>query len=204
MACDPHAMSSFHVLRAYLRARAEISDAEFAAMEPRFVARTLASGGVLQRAGEPARWGAFVARGCLRRYALDEDGGEHVVQFAPEEWWMSDLESLASGGPARFFIDAIEASDVLLVTPRDHQRLLADVPGFAEAFRRGLETSTAAKDRRIADGLTLTAEERYVEFGRAYPSIAGRVPMKMLASYLGMTPETLSRIRRARRGTDRP
>jgi CRP-like cAMP-binding protein len=192
-------MSSFDVLRDYLRQRAEISDAELAAMAPRFTPRALAAGEVLQRAGEPARWGAFVTRGCLRRYALDADGGEHVVQFAPEGWWLSDLESLGSGAPSRFFIDAIEASEVLLLTAADHQRLVDEVPGFATAFRRGLAASAAAKDRRIVDALARSAEERYEEFRRTYPSIAARVPLKMLASYLGMTPETLSRVRRPRR-----
>jgi CRP-like cAMP-binding protein len=192
-------MPPFQVLRAYLRARASITDAELAAMEPRFTPRTLAAGEVLQRAGEPARWGAFVARGLLRRYAIDADGFEHVVQFAPEEWWLSDLESLATGGPSAFFIDAIEPSEVLLLTPGDHQQLLEQVPGFAEAFRRGLQASAVAKDRRIVDALARSADGRYEAFRRTYPSIAARVPLKMLASYLGMTPETLSRVRRPRR-----
>ena len=196
-------MSSFQILRDYLAQRAVISDAEFAAMVPAFTPRTLAAGEVLQRAGEAARWGAFVTRGCLRRYALDPEGGEHVIQFAPERWWLSDLESLASGGPSRFFIDAIETSEVLLVTPVEHQRLIEEVPGFAAAFRSGLQASAVAKDRRIVDRLTLSADERYEEFRHAYPSLVGRVPLKMLASYLGMTPETLSRIRRPPAGRRR-
>jgi CRP-like cAMP-binding protein len=200
MASAAARMSGFPELRDYLRRRAPISDAEFAAMEPAFTPCTLEAGDVLQRAGDPARWGAFVARGCLRSYVIDADGDEHVVQFAPEEWWLADIASLTSGAPSAYFIDAIEASEVLLIAPRDHQRLIEQIPGYGAAFRGGLQASAVAKDRRIVDTLTRTAEERYEEFRRMYPSIVRRVPQKMLASYLGMTPETLSRIRRLRRG----
>jgi CRP-like cAMP-binding protein len=192
-------MAAFDVLRAYLSARATITDDEFGFVEQAFVPRLLRSGDVLQRAGEPARWGAFVASGCLRSYAIDSSGDEHIIQFAPEEWWLADLESLASGQPSRYFFDAIEPSEVLLIDPPSQQRLIDRVPGYAASFRVGLQRHAAAKDRRIVDTLSTSAEERYREFLQAYPSIAQRVSQRMLASYLGITPETLSRIRNPRR-----
>jgi CRP-like cAMP-binding protein len=192
-------MAAFDVLRAYLSARATITDDEFGFVEQAFVPRLLRSGDVLQRAGEPARWGTFVASGCLRSYAIDSSGDEHIIQFAPEEWWLADLESLASGQPSRYFFDAIEPSEVLLIDPPSQQRLIDRVPGYAASFRVGLQRHAAAKDRRIVDTLSTSAEERYREFLQAYPSIAQRVSQRMLASYLGITPETLSRIRNPRR-----
>jgi CRP-like cAMP-binding protein len=188
-------MDPFEVLRAYLLRRVPIADGDLALMKTLFVARTLRAGDVMQRAGEPAQFGIFVARGCLRSYVIDNKGVERIVQFAPEEWWLSDIESLSTGKPSQYFVDAIENSDVLLLSLQAHQQLITQVPGYAASMRSGLERHSAAKDKRIVGTLTRTAEERYQEFLDTYPSIALRVPQWMLASYLGISPETVSRIR---------
>jgi CRP-like cAMP-binding protein len=143
-----------------------------------------------------AKYAAFVARGCLRTYVIDTGGSEHIVSFAAETWWVSDNVSLASGTPSQYFIDAVENSELLLIEPAGHERLVEKAPGYAAAFRRGLQRHAAAKDQRIVSALSASAEERYLEFLETYPTIAARVPQKMLASYLGMSPETVSRIRR--------
>jgi CRP-like cAMP-binding protein len=93
-------------------------------------------------------------------------------------------------------MDAIEDSELLLIDPPSHQRLLDNIPGYAAAFRTGLQRHAAAKDRRIINALSTSAEERYVDFIETYPSIALRVPQWMVASYLGISPETVSRIRK--------
>jgi CRP-like cAMP-binding protein len=140
---------------------------------------------------------AFVASGCLRSYVIDDKGKEHIVQFAPETWWLSDNASLASGSPSQYFIDAIADSEVLLIDPPSHQQLLQRVPGYAQAFQTGIQKHSAAKDLRIVNALTTSAEERYLAFLATYPSIVARVPQWMLASYLGISPETLSRVRKS-------
>lgn len=188
--------SAFGVLRAYLEARAVFSDADFERVRAAFTYRRLGAHEFLQRAGDVARSAAFVARGCLRNYVIDAKGKEHIVQFAPETWWLADATSLNNGTPSNYFIDAVEDSEVLLIEGRGHQGLVDNVAGYAAAFRTGLQRHAAAKDQRIASSLSATAEERYTEFLRVYPSIVQRVPQMMLASYLGMTPETLSRIRK--------
>lgn len=188
-------MNGFDVLRTYLLRRAPVSDEEFALMKGIFVARTVRAGDYLQRAGDPAQFGMFVARGCLRSYVIDGKGVERIVQFAPEEWWLSDIESLLTGKPSQYFVDAIEDSEVLLLSPAGHQQLVRQVPGYAASLRAGLERHTAAKDKRIVGTLTRSAAERYQEFLETYPSIALRVPQWMVASYLGISPETVSRIR---------
>src|SRR5262244_3985576 len=103
-------MASFDVLRAYLDARATFTDADHAAVRAAFLTRRLAAGEFLQRAGEVTRHAAFVATGCLRNFVIDAKGKEHVVQFAPETWWLADNKSLATGAPSQYFIDAIEDS----------------------------------------------------------------------------------------------
>src|SRR5262245_42585931 len=191
---------AFAVLQTYLQARAEFSDAEFDLIGTMFAVKNLRAGEALQRAGEVAKCAAFVARGCLRSYVIDSKGKEHVVQFAPETWWLADNSSLASGKASQYFFDAIEDSDVLLIDPPSHESLVERIPGYAAAFRRGLQKHAAAKDQRIVNSLSTTAEERYLDFLATYPSIATRVPQWMVASYLGVTPETISRIRKSLAG----
>ena len=189
-------MSAFDTLRAYLEARATFTERDVDIVRQGFRVRSLSAGDFLQRAGEVATYAAFVARGCLRSYVIDEKGKEHIVQFAPEHWWICDSTGLESGAPSRYFIDAVEDSEVMLIDGPSHERVLARVPVYAAAFRIGLQNHAAAKDRRIVSALAASAEERYVEFLKTYPSIALRVPQTMIASYLGMTPETISRIRK--------
>ncbi len=188
--------AAFGVLRDFLEVRATFSETDFDILNRAFVVKRLAAGEFLQRASEVTRHAAFVASGCLRSYVIDAKGREHIVQFAPETWWLADATSLMTGAPSPYFVDAIEDSELLLLDPPSHQRLIEEVPGYATAFRTGIHRHAAAKDQRIVSSLSATAEERYLEFLSVYPSIVQRVPQSMLASYLGMTPETLSRIRK--------
>jgi CRP/FNR family transcriptional regulator, anaerobic regulatory protein len=188
--------AAFEVLRTYLEVRAVFDDDDFAFVREAFLYQRLAAGEFLQRAGDVSRHAVFVASGCLRNYVIDPKGKEHIVQFAPETWWLADSNSLQTGAPSSYFIDALEDSELLLIDGPSHLALVDRVPGYAAAFRTGLQKHAAAKDQRIVSALSASAEERYLEFLRVYPSIAQRVPQNMLASYLGMTPETVSRIRK--------
>jgi CRP-like cAMP-binding protein len=191
-------MSAFDSLRAYLQARAAFTAEELAFMETLFVPKPLLAGEFLQRAGEVAKYAAFVTTGCLRSYVIDGKGKEHIVQFAPENWWLGDAASAMSGTPSQYFIDAVEDSNLLLLDAPSHQLVLERVPAYGASMRVGLQRAAEAKDQRIVNSLTTSAEERYEAFLAKYPSIALLVPQWMLASYLGVSPETLSRVRKSR------
>ena len=188
--------SSLEVLRAYLEARGSFTSDELRFIRSMFVPMTLRAGDFLQRAGAPARHSAFVAKGFLRTYTIDADGKEHIVKFAPETWWVTDLVSLNTGAASEYFVQAIEDSDLLVTDMKSHETIVETVPGYAAAYRKGLQKHTAAKDKRIVSSLSASAQDRYLQFLETYPTLIARVPQWMLASYLGVTPETVSRIRR--------
>lgn len=186
----------FDVLLSYFRQRMPLTGTQEQLIQDLFIPRHLEKGELLLREGEVARYGAFVVRGCLRSYVVDNSGKEHIIQFAPETWWLTDTNSILNQVPTLYFMDALESTDVLLIDLPGHKRLMEDIPGFAASFMSGMQKHTAAKDKRIISSLTATAEERFRNFLQTYPSIAQRVPQHMLASYLGLSPETLSRVRK--------
>jgi len=186
----------FDILFAYFEKGFPLTEKDISLMRSVFLERRIKKGHFLQREGEKARYGAFVTRGFLRSYIIDNKGKEHIVQFAPENWWISDKSGTTEGETTSFFIDAIEDTDALLIDTAGHNKLIENMPGYAAMFQSGIQKRGAAKDKRIVHSLSATAEERYNDFLKTYPSIAMRVPQHMLASYLGITPETLSRIRK--------
>lgn len=123
------------------------------------------------------------------------------MYFSAERSWVGDIHSARAMRPTRFHIDAIEPAELLIITLANFDRLLDKFPDIARGYQLGLERGSAARERRIALSLNSTAEERYADFIERHPSIASRIPQRMLASYLGITPETLSRVRRKRRAT---
>lgn len=185
-----------HVLRTHFERNGPITDEQFDLIQSKFIARELKRGEFLLREGEIARYGAFIAKGCLRSYVLDNKGKPHIIQFAPENWWLTDTDSIMNNKPSIYFMEAIEDTFLFLLDPPSHIALLQQSATYAAQFQTGLQKHAAAKDKRIVASLSATAEERYKDFMETYPSIVQRVPQHMLASYLGVSPETLSRIRK--------
>ncbi|MBW3544441.1 MAG: Crp/Fnr family transcriptional regulator [Bacteroidetes bacterium] len=139
----------------------------------------------------------FVVKGCLRSYVIDEKGKEHIIQFAPENWWISEQISLIKKEPAMYFIDAVEDTDYLALDEQFFPEFGRIVPGAAEFSSRLQLNSLRSFQKRLVSHLSDTGEQRYLSFIRTYPSLALRLPQKMIASYLGVMPESLSRIRKS-------
>ena len=151
----------------------------------------------LLRDGEICRYSAFVISGCLRGYTVDKNGMEHVLSFAPADWWMGDMYSLISQRPGILNIEALEDTKTICLLKTNQEKLYAEVPKFERFFRILTEKSLVANQQRLIDNMSLTAEERYRIFCKRYPTLIDNLPHKQIAGYIGVTPEFFSRMRSA-------
>jgi len=138
----------------------------------------------------------FIISGCTKTFYLDAGGQEHVVLFAIEDWWTSDMGSFTTQTPADFNVQCIENTELIEITYDDSEELFLKIPKLERFFRKIVEKAYAASQKRIIRSFSLNAKEQYLYFKEQYPTIEQRVPQYMIASYLGMTPEGLSRIRK--------
>jgi len=186
----------FSLLRAHIEKRVHLTDEEFSISAKYFVPKSLKKHQFLLNEGDVCKNLGFVNNGCLREYTIDSKGTEHIIQFAIEDWWVSDLHSFLSGLPATYNIDAIQDSEVLLLEKSAREELLDNCPKMERFFRLLLESNYVATHNRINDTLSTSAEERYLKFIKTYPKLFEQVPQNQIASYLGITPQSLSRIRK--------
>jgi CRP-like cAMP-binding protein len=174
---------------------APVSDADFAHICAAFTPKQLRKRAFLLRAGEVCKHFAFVLTGALRMYSVDDKGTEHVLSLGVENWWVGDRESCVLLTPSRFYIDALEDANLLLITHAHMQELIRTVPAMAELMRGLDQRHEIATRKRLEAAISSTAEERYLAFLVQHPSYVQRFPQHLIASYLGILPETLSRIR---------
>jgi CRP-like cAMP-binding protein len=150
----------------------------------------------LLQEGDICRTSAFVEKGALRAYSVGENGGESIIQFALEGWTISDLYSFLTEEPARYNIDALEDAELVLVSKSAHEELLKTMPKYETYTRLQITGAYLAMQKRLTSIMSLSLEERYNNLIAMYPDIVQRVPQHMIASYMGLTPETLSRVRK--------
>lgn len=145
--------------------------------------------------GQITRDVAFVVSGCLRSYSIDQNGFEHILQFAPEGWWITDMHGFISQQPTHLNIDALMDTEVYLLS-RENQLILFDkIPKLERYFRIVTENSLVGSRERLIDNLSLTASERYGNFCKTYPTLIHDIPQKLIAAYIGVTPEFLSKLK---------
>ena len=172
-----------------------ITDEEFEVAKTLFIPKKLRKKRFLLQDGEPCLYTTFVEKGLLRSFTVDDKGNEHILQFAMQGWWSADLYSFLTGEPSEYNIEALEDSELLLITEASWNQLLDEVPAFERYFRILIQNNLIATQRRLMGSLSNTAEERYNKLLQDIPDIVQRVPQHMIASYIGVTRETLSRIR---------
>ena len=186
----------FELIMANINRHIRLNPEETARFTSILKPRTLRKKQYLLQAGDVMRHECFVNKGCLRTYQVDEKGQEHVVQFAIEDWWAGDLYSFLSGQPSPCHIDALEETEVLLIEKNNLEQLYTDIPKFDRFFRIILQNAFVAGQQRIIENMSLSAEERYISFLQRYPKFEQRLPLRQIASFLGITPESLSRVRK--------
>ncbi len=186
----------FSLLRAHIEKRVHLTDDEFNIVAKYFVTKTIKKHQFLLNEGIVCKHIGFVNSGCLREYTIDSKGIEHITQFAIKDWWVSDLHSFLSGLPATNNIDALQDSELLLLEKSAREELLDNCPKMERFFRLLIEANQIATRERITDSLGASAEERYLKFIKTYPKLFELVPQNQIASYLGITPQSLSRIRK--------
>lgn len=161
-----------------------------------FVYKKIRKRQYLLQAGEVCKHAAFIIKGAMRQYSVDDKGIEHIVRLSIENWWAVDRESYVMLTPSPYNIDAWEDTDVLLLTKADALNRLNNIAAFGEMTRKLDENHAFAYQKRLNAYISFSAEKRYADLANTYPEFLQRFPQHIIASYLGMTKETLSRIRK--------
>ena len=145
--------------------------------------------------GDICKYECFVISGCTKTFFVDEEGQEHIVMFAIEDWWASDLGSFITQTPADFSVQCIENTDFIMFSNDDIEDLYSEIPKLERFFRLIIERAFVASQKRLIRNFSLSAKDRYLYFKKQYPKIDQRIPQYMIASYLGVTKEFLSKIK---------
>jgi CRP-like cAMP-binding protein len=178
-----------------LRRYAPVSDDDAATIQNLFTHRKFRKRQFISQEGDIVRYESYVVQGLTRTYEVDQKGKEHVIQFGPEDWWIGDLYSFLTETPSGYAIDCLEDTEILQVSRPDLERLYVQVPTMERCFRIMIQNAFIAATQRVSANLTRSAGQRYEDFLSRYPHIGQRVPDHQIASYLGITPQSLSRIR---------
>ncbi|HKO76435.1 MAG TPA: Crp/Fnr family transcriptional regulator [Flavobacterium sp.] len=150
---------------------------------------------LLLQEGDICNFEAYILKGCIRKYYINENGFEVIIQFAVEDWWISDIASFHEKKPSKLFIETLEDCQLLILTPETKEMLLQKVPKFERIFRLLIQRNLSAMQNRLIDTIAKSAQEKYLEFIKLYPTIPQRVAQHYIASYLGISAEFLSKVR---------
>lgn len=187
-------LALFHYINRY--ATTLLSEKDFEAFSGHFIKKKVGRKEYLLREGEVCKYFAFILKGAMCKYHTDEKGAEHIVDLYIENWWAGDRESFVLSTPTIYTIIAREDCEVLLISRENTIKLCNEWPPFNELLLKLDERNSIASQKRITSSISLTAEKRYADFVDGHPYFVNRFPQHIIASYLGITKDTLSRVRK--------
>ncbi len=179
----------------YISKCVKLSDEALNEVNAFFEYKKISKKSIILSEGEVCKYESFVLNGCIKTYFVDNNGFEVILTFATENWWVSDLTSFQDMTPSKMYIEAIEDSELLVLTLEAKTLLLTKYPALEKMFRLMVQRHLASYQERLFANIALTAEERYNQFLQKFPDLPLRIPQHLIASYLGISPEFLSRLR---------
>lgn len=179
----------------YINRYVKLTPEEASIIERNIVYRKYKKGQYIVQHGDVCNYQSFVISGCTKTFYTDEEGQEHIVLFSVEDWWLSDIGSFITQSPGDFTIQCIEPTELIMFSYDASEYLYEKIPKLERFFRQVLERGLVATQKRLIRNFSLSAKERYVYFRNQYPHIEKRIPQYMVASYLGITKEFLSKIK---------
>jgi CRP-like cAMP-binding protein len=186
----------FETLRKALSKHITLTDDEFDAFVRHFTLRKYRKKQYVLQQGDICRHLFYVVKGCIRSFEVDDTGKEHIIQFSIEDWWVGDMESSTAQIPSRLNIECLENCELLFIEQTALERLYIEIPKLERFFRIIVQNAFMVSQRRLLAVMSKTALERYLEFTERYPQFMERIPNHHIASYLGIAPESLSRLRK--------
>lgn len=188
-------LSPFISINQYINKCTVFSEEEIMIFDDLLQLQTVKKKTILLREGEICNFEAYILKGCIRTFCMDKNGAEVTLQFAIEDWWVSDIASFHDRMPSKLYIETLENCELLILNHEAKEELLAKIPLFERVFRLMVQRNLSVTQNRLINTIAKPAKERYLEFLERYPSIAQRVSQHYIASYLGISAEFLSKIR---------
>jgi CRP-like cAMP-binding protein len=188
-------MHKFQPLIDYINRIVSLTEEEEKILIPLIAYRKLRKGQYFLQQGDVCKFSGFVVSGCTKTFYVDDEGQEHVIMFSIEDWWTSDMGSYITQKPADYSVQCLENTELIEFSYENQELMMKQVPKLERVFRIIVEKAFVASQKRIVRNFSMNAKERYLHFSKQYPLIEQRIPQYLIASYLGITKEFLSKIK---------
>lgn len=188
-------MDKIQPLIDYINRVVSLTEEEEQILRSIITVRKLLKGQYFLQQGDVCKFSGFLVKGCTKTFYVDDEGQEHVVMFSIEDWWTSDMGSFITQKPADFNVQCLENTELIQFSFEDQEQMMREIPKLERFFRIIIERAFVASQKRIVRNMSMSAKDRYLIFRKEYPLIEQRIPQYLIASYLGITKEFLSKIK---------